>query len=171
MMRWRNGAFSVLSVALAAVIFLTSCVQKLSPSDYFSHTDQRFRAEVRGTLYGEGFCAVVEADFAPTGVRISRISYLSPAHLAGVSVEDLGDGTATVSFDGASVAVTRASVSGLLLPIDLLLLEGDVLTVRKDGDTTTVTLPDGLSLSLSSTNPISVSAPTCSYSIAWWEVF
>ena len=167
-MRWKKRWFSVILAAFAALFALTACT-RFAVHDYFLHTEQCFRAEVRGTLCGEDFCAVVEGDFDNMGARVCKISYLSPDHLAGMSIEAFSNGTATVSFDGVAVSVSRDSVEGLLLPIDLLLLEGEVETVRRNGACTILTLPDDVTLTLSDAHPIAVAAPTVSFSVVWFE--
>ncbi len=154
-------------LTLVLVCVLGGCAR--TEKSYFSFREHDFEAEVTGALDGVEFCAVLSVR-AEDGRRVRRVAYLGKGVLSGIVVEARADGTATLSREGMTFFCEEAEVAGLLSPIDLLLSEAGLGSVRRVEEETLLTLEDGTSLTLAENGvPRAASNGERRMTVVWWE--
>ena len=161
---------------LLAVLLLVSC-SSASPH-YFAYAESEFRAELRGTLHGCVFSALIEqrADPEdPAGEPLLLVEYLSPSELEGITVRasrDISDATASASLGELTLTVARESVGGWLLPADLLLSLPTlpIERVERQEDGFLLTLGEGILLRVDEEGmPLSLQSEQITFEVVWLE--
>lgn len=165
------------SVFVCLVLFLVICLCGCSygSKGYFSFRERGFCAEVRGELHGEPFAA--EVSVKPSGdTYLVQVCYLSPETLESLRVTATCERGGAVRGEGCLLweahesRLDAASLTGLLLPVTVLLTDAEVATVRYEGDTCYLTLVDGVSLTLGEDGlPRSLRAEEISFEVVWLE--
>ncbi len=172
-MRKRSLA-AVLVVCLIAA-GLTSC-QK-SPPDPLGWQTQSFRAEVRGRVHGKESAAQVWGTPHGSGWLL-EVEYLAPSSVAGIRIRAEVDarrdlcGEAEVTLGGSVYRSEAQSLAGLLAPaLDLLVPSSAQLnSVRTDHGAWVYQFSGGTCLVLNSGGiPQSLTSPSCTLTVLWWE--
>ena len=121
--------------------------------DYFSYRERGFCAEVEGVMRGVAFSAIVWMERVEGGYQV-KVCYLLPLRLKGLTLSATCDdkglpcGEARLSWEEGESCVDAAVVEGLLMPISVFLIDGEVATVRYEGKCCDLTLDDGTTLML-----------------------
>lgn len=165
----RRRMISLLFACLFAVLGIAGCGKAVP--DYLAYQNEDFSAEVKGTVNGMQFSALISAKMMGDGSgRLLSVSYLGFDPLDGIKIEAYPDGTASLTEDDLTIPSDRASLAGLLSPIELLLTDDEIVSVRKEGELTVVTLPNQINITLSEDDvPVSLSSPAVAFDVVWWE--
>ncbi len=122
---------------IIALLMLCGCGD--IDSSVLSYAERAFCADVEGQVDGLDFVARVQVS-APSedGTRDVRIEFSSPESLRGIVVTKDAEGT-TVSLGG--VALSNATAGGWLIIAQLLIPEGQVVSIKKaEGEAATATV-------------------------------
>ncbi|MBQ9759758.1 MAG: hypothetical protein IJW16_00255 [Clostridia bacterium] len=158
-------AFFVL--AFAVLVTMALGCGAITPN-YFSYRDQDFSAEVRGEVNGVAFAARITYSVGEGGAK-RMVEYVGTGNLAGITVVALPNGSAELEREGVTVASERGMLAGLLLPIDSLLADSELASVRKDGERHLLTLQDGACLTLDNALcPLAFQSSSLSMDVIRW---
>lgn len=155
---------ATLFVVLCVALCLSGCTAcGASEARYFAFRAAPFEASVSGKIDGLEIRAELSFDGAVRTVR-----YLSPPSLSGLCVCADESGAARATLDGLTYTADAEALSGLLLPISLLLdAPSAVRAVKREGNATVLSL-EGVTLTLDgSLTPIRVSSPRADLAISW----
>ena len=161
-------------VGILLLLFLLSACHTDVP-DFFAFREQRFSAEIKGSLRGQEFCARISSDCGADGKKSICIEYLSPASLCGVTVsaslcENGRAEDCRISFGELSFELPSEKENKLLDPILALFADKEAQTVEKRTDGYHVTLSGGQRLVLSSEGiPVEYASDTLFFDVVWWE--
>ncbi len=160
-----------LLLAVLTVTALCGCACQQGIPDYFSYQTSDFTAEIRGTLHGVPFSALLNGKTSATGERILHMTYLSPSVLSDVELERYPDGSVQILCGDLALSSDRDALAGLLLPADLLLSPpAEIVAVHKENGVTHLSLPNERTLALSQSGvPLSAASSNCSLDVVWWE--
>ncbi len=161
-------------VGLTLLLFLFSACSSDVPH-FFAFREDRFSAEIKGSLRGQEFCAKISSVGGTNAEKSICVEYLSPASLCGVTVcatldsdrkaEDCRASLGSLSFD-----LPDESATGLLAPILVLLLPNEASTVEKRADGYHLALSGGQKLMISEEGiPVEYASDTLFFRVIWWE--
>ena len=151
---------------ILGVLFAATACKDGSTGSYFSYRESNFHAEIQGELNGVSFTAEIGRTGTEDGATL-YVTYLSPEALNGLTVTQNAGGEVSVSLDG--ITPGTETVQSLIAPLQALFEGEEILTVQKNGQTTTLqTAPDQV-LTLSSHTPLSFTSPTLTFTVLWWE--
>ncbi len=122
--------------------------------------------EVRGSMSGMEFCAVVE--ISATGDCV-RVEYLTPDSLCGLILVSDGK-VCEVVLGELSFTCDTCEVLGFLRPVTAFLQTEDAASVQRVGENTVLTFFSGEVLTLSPTGaPLSFAGENIDLRMVWWQ--
>ena len=139
-------------------------------TDYFEPFRGAFAAEIEGTLNGEAFTALIQAQAAPAEGESRRVTvtFYAPEGLRGTEARQDADGRITLSSGEVSVEDARAD--GLRALFDLFPLTGEVSGVELTDQGHTRLTGEGFSLTfLSDGTPLIAQAPAVTANVVRFE--
>ena len=154
--------FLLLIVVLLSLLWV-GCAPARSDVDYLTTGGS---GEVKGTMSGVEFCAVIKID---AGRERVRVEYLSPMSFCGIVLVSDGK-TCEVTVGNFSFACNADEVSGFLRPVTAFLRNEGAASVQRVGENTVLTLPTGEMLTLSPAGaPLSLVGEDLDLRVTWWE--
>ena len=154
--------FLLLIVVLLSLLWV-GCAPARSGVDYLTTGGC---GEVKGTMSGVEFCAVIKID---AGRERVRVEYLSPMSFCGIVLVSDGK-TCEVTLGELSFSCEADAMSGFLRPVTAFLRGEDAASVQRVGENTVLTFPTGEVLTLSPSGaPISLTSREVTLRVIWWQ--
>ena len=166
---------SLLLVLLVGCLICVVACDTSGGKNYFAFRDCDFRAEVRGSLNGVGFCAEITMERMGEERRVG-VSYLAPESLAGTELSALCDakgeviGEVEILRAGKTFSGDGVAFSGLLLPATGWFSPCEIVSVQKSNGRYLLSFSGGELLELREDGrPILLTAEELSMEMVWME--
>ena len=151
---------------LMSIVFATASCQVSTDAHtgYTAFRKSAFRAELRGTLFGIEFGAVIENSGGG-----ATLTYLRPDALSGITLHKSAEGV-YIDHGGEPTRVIDDRLTGLLSPLEILTAECETLRIQKKDASYVLSLPNGGALTLTAERiPTEYTSPDLCFTVVWWE--
>ena len=159
-------------IAALAVFFLGSCVGRIAPKRVY--TEEAFSCEVKWSMDGSEFCAVVEAGSKSDEGREIKMKFLSPQSLSGISVSR-SNGKMYIESGAVRAELhndTRMRAADILCDEGSLSYKGKALEGEREvvyAERRTGDREDRLYIDIETGAPVRIEADEISLAVVWFE--